>query len=166
MYTVEVCQNWCKTRVYTLLLRITNRKYYMASCWFVPFPMTLNDLGGHSPVARLFKCNSTNIYATSCTVSTDTLRRAVPQRQQSFSYRRGFKPHIEQISLQFLARSCQHAPVESGNFLRDRVHSDSRSCRNSYTGCTNKPVYFEQIYIFWNFGHMKKVKISQQSLLS
>ena len=28
---------------------------------FVPFPMTLNDLEGHSPVAGFVRCNSTNI---------------------------------------------------------------------------------------------------------
>ena len=33
---------------------------------FLPFPVTLNDLEG------LFKCNSANIYATFCTVSTVT----------------------------------------------------------------------------------------------
>jgi len=43
-------------------------------------PMTLNDLESHSPVAGLFKCNYTNIFATFRTVSTDTTRRAVPRR--------------------------------------------------------------------------------------
>ena len=33
---------------------------------FLPFPVTLNDLKG------LFRCNSANIYATFCTVSTVT----------------------------------------------------------------------------------------------
>ena len=55
---------------------------YMA-CQFMPFPMTLNDLEGHSPVAGLFKCNSTNICAAFCTVSTDTSRRTVCRRQLS-----------------------------------------------------------------------------------
>ena len=45
--------------------------------WFVPFPETLDDLEGHSPVAGLIKCNSTNIYATFCTVSTNAAHRAV-----------------------------------------------------------------------------------------
>jgi len=47
---------------------------------YVPFPMTLNELEGHSPVAGLVKCNSTNFCATFRTVSTDTARRAVPRR--------------------------------------------------------------------------------------
>ena len=45
-----------------------------------------NTLEGHSPAARLFKCNSTNICATFRTVSTDTARRAVPRRQLSFLF--------------------------------------------------------------------------------
>jgi len=47
---------------------------------FVPSPMTFGDLEGHSPVAGLIKCNSTNICATFRAVSTDTARRAVPPR--------------------------------------------------------------------------------------
>ena len=47
----------------TLLLHTTNRKYHMAYL-FVPFPVTLDDLEGHSPNAGLIKCNSTNICAT------------------------------------------------------------------------------------------------------
>jgi len=42
--------------------------------------MTLDDLEGHSPVAGLIKCNSTNVYATFSTVLTDMARRAVPRR--------------------------------------------------------------------------------------
>ena len=38
---------------------------------FVPSPMTLGDLEGHSPVPGLIKCKSTNICATFRTVSTD-----------------------------------------------------------------------------------------------
>ena len=51
---------------------------------FVKLPMTLNDLESHSPAEGLIKCNSTNIYAASRTVLTDTARRAVPLRQLSF----------------------------------------------------------------------------------
>ena len=47
---------------------------------FVPYPMTLDDLEGHLPVAGLIKCNSTNICATFSTISTDMARRAVPWR--------------------------------------------------------------------------------------
>jgi len=47
---------------------------------FVSFPMTLDDLEGHSCDAGLVKCNSTNICATFSTVLTDTVRRAVPRR--------------------------------------------------------------------------------------
>ena len=53
---------------------------------FVPFPMTLDNLEGHSPNAGLIKCNSTNIYATFSTVLTVTVRRAVPRRQLSFLF--------------------------------------------------------------------------------
>jgi len=44
----------------TLILHTTNRMYHMAYR-FLPFPMTLDDLEGHFPVAGLIKCNSTNI---------------------------------------------------------------------------------------------------------
>jgi len=47
---------------------------------FVPFPMTLGDLEGHLPVEGIIKNNSINICATVHTVSTDTVRRAVPRR--------------------------------------------------------------------------------------
>ena len=56
----------------------TNRKYHMAYL-FVPFPMTFDDLEGHSPNAGLIKCNSTKICATFSTVLTVPARRAVPQ---------------------------------------------------------------------------------------
>jgi len=42
---------------------------------FVPYPMTLGDLEGHSPVAGLVKSDSTNICATFRTVP---LTRRVP----------------------------------------------------------------------------------------
>jgi len=63
----------------TLLLHTINRKYHIAYL-FLPFPMTLEDLEGHSPNAGLMKCNSTNICAKFSTVLTDTARRAVPRR--------------------------------------------------------------------------------------
>jgi len=79
MYTVKVVvsKKWHETD--TLLLHTTNRKYHIAYL-FVPFPMTLDDLEGHSPNAGLIKCNSTNICATVSTVLTDTAHRAVPRR--------------------------------------------------------------------------------------
>jgi len=52
MYIVKVVvsKKWCK--IDTMLLHTTNRKYRIAS-GFVPFPMTLDDLEGHSPVEHL-----------------------------------------------------------------------------------------------------------------
>ena len=42
--------------------------YHMAAT-----AMTLNDLEGQSPVASLFECNSSNIYAAFYTTSTDSV---------------------------------------------------------------------------------------------
>ena len=79
MYIVKVVvsKKWCK--INTLLLHTTNRKYHMLSR-FVALPMTVDDTEGHSPVAGLIKCNSTNICATFRPVSADTARRRVPRR--------------------------------------------------------------------------------------
>ena len=63
----------------TLLLHASNRKYHIAYL-FAPFPMTLENLEGHSPNAGLIKCNSRNICATFSIVLTDKARRAVPRR--------------------------------------------------------------------------------------
>jgi len=91
-YTVKVVvsKKWCK--IDTLILQTTNRKYHM-SYRFVLFPVTSDDLAGHSPVAGLI-----NICATYSTVLTDTARRAVPRRLLSFLYfgtvvLRGSKQH-------------------------------------------------------------------------
>ena len=73
---VVVSKKWCE--IDTMLLHTTNGKYHMAYL-FMPFPMTLCDLEGHSPNAGLIKCNSTNISATFSTVLTDTALRTVPQ---------------------------------------------------------------------------------------
>ena len=82
MYTVKMVVSKKQCKIDTLLLHTTNRKYNMAYL-FVPFPMTLDDIEGHSPNAGLIKCNSTNICATFRMVSTNTARRAVPRRQLS-----------------------------------------------------------------------------------
>ena len=66
-------------------LQITNRKCHMAYR-FVPCPTTSNDVEGHSPIARLFKCKSTNICATFCVVLTDVARCMVPRLQLSFLF--------------------------------------------------------------------------------
>ena len=78
-YTVKVVVSKKWREIYTLLLHATNRKYHMVYL-FVPFPMTLDDLEGHSLNAGLIKCNSTNFCATLTTVLNDTARRAVPRR--------------------------------------------------------------------------------------
>jgi len=82
MYAVKVkvlvSQKWCK--IDTFLMHATDSKCHMA-CRFVPFPVTLNDLDGHSSVAMLFKCSLTNICSTFHMVSTDLARCTVPLRQ-------------------------------------------------------------------------------------
>ena len=42
-----------------------------------PVLVTLNDLEGHSPVAGLFKCNPSNIYAVFYQISTDSASRGL-----------------------------------------------------------------------------------------
>jgi len=74
---VVVSKKW--REIDTSLLHTTHRKYHMAYI-FVPFPITLDDLEGHSPNAGLIKGNSTNICGTFSAVLTDTARRAVPLR--------------------------------------------------------------------------------------
>ena len=61
---------------------------------FVPFPMTLDDLKGHSCNAGLIKCNLTNICAIFHMVSTNTARRAVSRQYLSF--------------LSHIAKQCVH----------------------------------------------------------
>jgi len=78
-YTVKVVVSKKWREIDILLLHTTNRKYHMAYL-FMPFPITLDDLEGHSPNAGLIKCNSRNICATFSTVLTDTARRSVPRR--------------------------------------------------------------------------------------
>ena len=50
----------------------TNRISYMAY-QMAATAVTLNDFEGHSPVANLFKCNSSNICAAFYTLSTDSV---------------------------------------------------------------------------------------------
>jgi len=39
----------------------------------VAMAVTLNDLEGHSPLANVFKCDPSNIYAAFYTISTDNV---------------------------------------------------------------------------------------------
>jgi len=70
-YTLKVVESKKWLEIDTLLLHTINRKYHMAYL-FLPFPVTSDDLEGHSPNAGLIKCNSTNICATFSTVLTVT----------------------------------------------------------------------------------------------
>jgi len=78
-YTIKVVVSKKRCEIDTLLLYITNRKYHMAYL-FVPFPVTLDDLKGHSTNVGLVKCNSMNIYVTFSTVLTDAVHHAVPRQ--------------------------------------------------------------------------------------
>ena len=64
-------------------MHTTNKMCHMVYR-LLPFSTTLNDLVDNSSVARLLKSNSTKLCVTIRTVSTDTVRRAVHRRQQSF----------------------------------------------------------------------------------
>jgi len=73
-------------KIDTLLLHTTNKKDHMAY-WFVPFPMTFNNVKDHVPVTWVIKCNSQNIYVTFHVVSTDVAYRMVPRQQLSFLFK-------------------------------------------------------------------------------
>jgi len=60
MYTVKLVVSKKWHEIDTLLLH-TIRKYYMTYL-FVPFPMTLNDLESHSPVAGHISYNNRQIF--------------------------------------------------------------------------------------------------------
>jgi len=51
---------------------------------FVPFPMTLNDFEGHSPVAGLIKCNLTNICATFRAVRPSAIAELLVETSHQF----------------------------------------------------------------------------------
>ena len=63
----------------------TNRKSYVAYR-MEPVLVTLNDIEGHSPVADLFKCNSSNICAVFYRFSTDSaLARSLSDNWASYN---------------------------------------------------------------------------------
>ena len=74
---VVVSKKW--REIDTLLLHAGNRKYHIAYL-LVPFPMTLENLYGHSPNAGIIKYDLTNIYSTFSIVFTDMTRHAVPRQ--------------------------------------------------------------------------------------
>jgi len=76
MYTVKVVvlKKWCK--IDTLLLYTTNKKYHIAYL-FVPFPMTLDDIEGHSRNAGLSNANRRTFVRQFNMVLTDTARQGV-----------------------------------------------------------------------------------------
>ena len=65
-----ICRKRCKTEIY--LQWKTNRESYMAY-QMAATAVTLNDLEGHSPVAGLFKCNTSNICAVFYMISIDSV---------------------------------------------------------------------------------------------
>jgi len=79
MYTVKVVvlKKWCK--IDTLLLYTTNKKYRIAYL-FVPFPMTLDDIEGHSRNAGLSNANRRTFVRQFNMVLTDTARQGVRAR--------------------------------------------------------------------------------------
>ena len=102
-YTVKlvIWKKWLE--IGTLLLHATNRNYYRAY-QFVPFPMTLDDLEGHSPNAGLTKCSSTNICATFSTVLT--ARCVVPRDNWASSFASNM---ANLVSILCLQTSCHWA---------------------------------------------------------
>jgi len=78
-YTIKVVVSKKWHEMDTLLLHTTNRKHHIASL-FMPFPMTSDDIEGHSRNAGLITCNSTNICATFSMVLTGMVHCAVPWR--------------------------------------------------------------------------------------
>jgi len=81
-YTLVVSQKDARCCYYTPLTETIKNMWPINSCHFKWPWMTLEII---RLLQGFFKCNSTIIYATFCTVSTDTLRRAVHRRQFSYT---------------------------------------------------------------------------------
>jgi len=111
-YTVKVVvsRKWCK--IHTFLLHTTT---YFRKCHtayrLVPFPMTLNWPWRWSLAAGLLNCNSTSICATFRTVSTDTARRAVPQRHLSFSSKHSLSDSVANLQWSHISISYMHTSL-------------------------------------------------------
>jgi len=131
-YTVKVIvsQKWCK--VNTLLLQTTNRKCHMAYWFaFLPFTVTSNNLEGHSPVARFFKCNSKNSCATFRAVSNDSDSSAsflkhrvhlpfVIERQEQQNTKKMTASRKSRRGQNGLGRNSSHRLVAPVSYVDDR----------------------------------------------
>jgi len=80
-WKVVIYRKLCK--IETLLLQMTNRKWYNCHYGTVPIPTTLSGLQGHSPTAGLLNGIFAYHYVAVDNISSDIARRAVPLRQLS-----------------------------------------------------------------------------------